>query len=178
MARALAVLLLLVPTLAAVALPARAIAPRAEAGPFRIDQSTIGRAPLGRTPAFYRSAYASQGTRTVRDGGFDRLLFDDGHLEVLFRPGGTTAVGVITWAARVTTGLGIGPCSLTTKLIGVYAQRLERVAQGRSLSAYRLGRLVFVTGSEGYVRSIGLLAPGVSIVPVLIAPACASASVG
>ncbi len=178
MARALAVLLLLVATLAAVALPARAIAPRTEAGPFRIDQSTIGRATLGRTAAFYRSAYASQGIRTVRDGDFDRLLFDDWHLEVLFRPGGTTAVGVITWAARVTTGLGVGPCSLATTLTRAYGLRLERVAQGKSLSAYRLGRLVFVTGSDGFVRSVGLLAPGISIVPVLTAPACGSASVG
>lgn len=178
MARALAVLLVVAFVLVAGAPPARAIAPRVDGGPFRIDQSTVGRAPLGRTAEFYRSAYASQGIRILRDGGFDRLLFDDWHSEVLFRPGGTTAVGVITWAARVTTGLGVGPCSLATTLTRAHGLRLERVAQGKSLSAYRLDRLVFVTDLGGYVRAIGLLAPGVSIVPVLTAPVCGSASVG
>ena len=178
MARALAGLLALAATLAVAASPARAVAPRAAAGPFRIDQSQVGRALLGRPAAFYQAAYADRGVFVPAAAGFDRLLFEDWHLEVLFRPGGTNAVGVISWAARVTTGLGIGPCSRTTTLIGAYGLRLERVAQGKGVSAYRLGRLVFATGPEGFVRSVGLLAPGVSVVPVLTAPACGSPSVG
>ena len=178
MARALALLLVLGSALIVVALPAGAAGRRVEAGPFRIDQSKIGRASLGKTAADYQSAYAGPGVRVPHDGGFDRLIFDDWHLEVLFRPGGKTSVAVITWAARVTTGLGVGPCSRATTLTRAYGPRLERVAQGKGLAAYRLGRLIFVTGVEGYVRSVGLLAPGVSVVPVLTAPACGSASVG
>jgi hypothetical protein len=178
MARVLAVLLVFASVLVATVLPARAAAPRVAAVPFRIDQNMIGRAPLGKPPAFYRRAYASQGSRVLADGGFDRLIFEDWHLELLFRPGGQAAVGAITWAARVTTGLGVGACSRTTTLVSAYGQRLERVAQGRSLTAYRLGRLVFVTGLDGFVHSVGLLAAGVSVVPVLNAPACGWPSIG
>lgn len=96
---------------------------------------------------------------------------------MLFRPGGKTAVGVITWAARVETGLGVGACSRTATLVSAYGTRLDRVAVGKTLTAYRLGRLVFVAGSDGFVQSVGLLAPGVSISPVLAAPVCGSPSV-
>ena len=169
--------LLLVAALACSSLPAWAAAPKAQAGPFRIDQSKIGRAPLGKTVAFYRAAYGNPGVRVLRGGGFDRLIFGEWHLEVLFRPGGKTAVGVITWAARVETGLGVGACSRTSTLISAYGAHLDRVAVAKTLTAYRLGRLVFVAGSEGFVRSVGLLAPGVSISPVLAAPVCGSPSV-
>ena len=164
-------------TLACSALPVSAAAPKVEAGPFRIDQSRVGRAPLGKTVAFYRAAYGTPGVRVLHDGGFDRLIFGDWHLEVLFRQGGKTAVGVITWAARLVTGLGVGACSRTTTLVAAYGLRLQRVALGKTLTAYRLDRLVFVAGSDGFVRNVGLLAPGVSISPVLTAPACGSPSV-
>lgn len=181
MARAQLALLLLVVVLAVGALgsvlPAGAAAPRADYVPFRIDQTTIGRAPLGKTVAFYRSAYGSRGVRVFKSGGFDRLILDAWHVEVLFRPGGKTAVGIVTWAARVETALGVGACSRTSKLRAAYGLKLERVAIGKTLTAYRLGRLVFVAGSEGFVHSVGLLAPGTPITPVLTAPVCGAPSV-
>lgn len=182
MARALLALLLLVVVLAGGSLAggvlaARAAPLRADYVPFRIDQTSIGRAPLGKTVAFYRSAHGSRGVRVFKSGGFDRLILDDWHVEVLFRPGGKTAVGLITWAARVETALGVGACSRTPKLLAAYGPKLERVAAGKTLTAYRLGRLVFVAGSAGFVHSVGLLLPGIPITPVLTAPVCGVPSV-
>ena len=182
MARAPLALLLLVVVLAGASLAgglpaARATAPRADYVPFRIDQTRIGRAPLGMTVAFYRSAYGSRGVHVFKSGGFDRLILDDWHVEVLFPHGGKTAVGLITWAARVETALGVGPCSRTSKLLAAYGPKLERVAVGKTLTAYRLGRLVFVAGSDGFVHSVGLLLPGIPVTPVLTAPACGAPSV-
>lgn len=64
--------------------------------PFRIDQSRIGRAPLGKPAAFYKKAYATPSRRYADDDGFDRLVFDDWHLAILFEPGRDAAVAVIT----------------------------------------------------------------------------------
>lgn len=155
-----------------------AAAPAAAATPFRIDQTRIGRAPLGKPAAFYRTAYATSARRAADDDGFDRLHFAEWHLTILFAPGKDVAVGAITWAARNTTALGVGPCSSARTLLAAYGKRLTRVAHGSGIDAYRLGRLVFVVGSDGFVSNVTLLAPGVSVGPALAAPACGLPSVG
>lgn len=154
-----------------------AAAPAASSGPFRIDQSAVGRAPLGRTAAFYKQALGGTVQRAGNDDGFDRLLFPDAHLAVLFVPGKDAGVGVLTWGSRTTTAAGVGPCSSRATLLAAYRGRLAQVAKGAEVQAWRLGRLVFAVRG-GYVSAVGLLRPGVSIGPVLLAPACGAPSLG
>lgn len=158
--------------------PALAATPARAATPFRIDQTHVGRAPLGKPAAFYTKAYASKARRYADDDGFQRLVFDDWHVAVLFAPGADVAVGVITWAARTTTSLGVGPCSSARTLQAAYRGKLSLVAHGSTVSAYRLGRLVFTVGQGGFVANVALLAQGTSVGVALAAPACGSPSVG
>ncbi len=154
--------------------------PTSVSTPFRIDQTRIGRAPLGKPAAYYRAAYSEGAAprRVLDDDGFERLVFDDWHVAVIFEPGRDVAVGVVSWAARSTTRERLGACSRLAAVRKAYGTRLVRVAKGEDIEAWRLGKLVFVAGSDGFVRSVGLFAPKVSIGPALSAPACGAISVG
>lgn len=72
----------------------------------------------------------------------------------------------------------MGPCSAARTLQAAYRGKLAKVASGASISAYRLGRLVFTIGSDGFVAGVALLAPGVSVGVALTAPGCGTAAVG
>ena len=155
----------------------------AQAAAPSIGPALLGGVPLGRSAAFYRSTLARPAQRAADDDGFDRLLFPDLHLALLFEPGRDAAVGAITWSPAAATAAAVGPCSPAAKLLAAYGGRLRKLggsgapagADGRAATvAYRLGRLIFVVVG-GSVADVALLGSGVSAGPALTAPRCAAA---
>lgn len=154
----------------------------AQAAAPSIGPALLGGVPLGRSAAFYRSTLARPAQRAADDDGFDRLLFPDLRLVLLFEPGRDAAVGAITWSPAATVA-GVGPCSPLAKLLAASDGRLRKLggsgapggAGGRAATvAYQVGRLVFVVVG-GSVANVALLGSGVSAGPALAAPRCAAA---
>lgn len=165
---------------AAALIAGSACAASAQAAAPSIGPALLGGVPLGRSAAFYRSTLARPVQRAADDDGFDRLLFPDLRLALLFEPGRDAAVAAISWSPAAATAAGVGPCSPVTKLLAAYRGRLRKLggsgapagAGGPAAAvAYRLGRLVFVAAG-GRVAAVALLGRGVSVGPALTAPRC------
>lgn len=139
--------------------------------PFVVDQTGVGTATLGRNSASYGSSFG-QGERERLGDGLDRIVFASRGVAVIVSAATDRAIAIVTWSSQHTTAARIGPCSRTTTLRRAYGNRLVTVASGKGVVGLRLGRLVFVADSEGFVGSVMLATDDVSPLVALELPAC------
>jgi hypothetical protein len=122
-----------------------------------ITSSSIAGIRLGLT----RPQAAARMTAPVRldrlEDGYLRFVSQSEKLESYFRTGTKGAAVVTTWNRRLSTGVGIGPCSTVAALKRAYGSRLAPFRQGGKIVAYRLGNLIFAV--EGR-RRVGVVALG------------------
>lgn len=148
----------------------------AERPPFQVDQKGVGSVLLGGIGASY-SARFGDAHRERLDGGLDRLVFENRDIAVIVRTTTGRIVSIVTWSSLHTTAARIGPCSRVTTLRRAYGNRLETVATGPGVIAFRLGRLVFAADPDGFVGSVMVAAGEGSPMLALEAPVCGRPSV-
>lgn len=141
--------------------------------PTTITQTAIAGAVLGKPSSYYRAAFGRPWRLDRLEGGLERLSFPQRNLDVYFRSGGKTAIGIVTWSIRLRTSGGVGPCSTIADLHRAYDPNLVPFRQGGRLLAYRLGALRFTT-SKGRVGAVQLSRAPLTVFAALNSPACSA----
>jgi hypothetical protein len=124
-------------------------------GSYLITQNAIGKGKLGQSKAQYKAAYGKPLPVENLEGGYTRLRYQKGAVEVYFKTGSNSGLYIVATKKPYKTAKGVGPCSPASAVKKAYPTAVKVSLAGPEY-AYRLGTKLWFDIESGKVATVAL----------------------